>query len=148
MAHVPLDHSSTSFASWLGLLNRGSLRALKPSVCKLVLTLVSCLRLPDGCGHSVYLLFSGLFTQVHLLVDGSVEGQCIIERPTERLTAFSLLNVFHWIRHTICICPYCLWSVQVFIDIVLLSNEILYGTVKSTFDRQLDPTSAERIIKW
>ena len=32
-----LDHSSTSFASWLGLLNRGSLRAAKPSVCKLVL---------------------------------------------------------------------------------------------------------------
>ncbi len=33
-----LDQSRTS-SSWLGLLNRGSLRAAKPSVCKLVLTL-------------------------------------------------------------------------------------------------------------
>ena len=39
------DHRSTSFASWLGLLNRGSLRAAKPSVCKLILTLASCLQL-------------------------------------------------------------------------------------------------------
>ena len=39
------DHSSTSFSSWLGLLHRGSVRAQKPSVCKLVLTSVSCLEL-------------------------------------------------------------------------------------------------------
>ena len=39
------DHSSTSFSSWLGLLNRGSLRAQSTSVCKLVLTLASSLQL-------------------------------------------------------------------------------------------------------
>ena len=33
-----LDHSSSSSASWLGLLNRGTLGP-QPSVCKLVLTL-------------------------------------------------------------------------------------------------------------
>ena len=30
---LPLDHSSTSSSSWLGLFNHGSLRAAKPSVC-------------------------------------------------------------------------------------------------------------------
>ena len=76
-----LDHNSTSFASWLGLLNRGLLRAAKPSVCKLVLTLASSRRLPDGTLSIFFLdvhllpLFFGLFTQVHLLIDGSFEGQ-------------------------------------------------------------------------
>ena len=40
----------------LGCSTGGSLRAAKPSVCKLVLTLASCLRLTDGCGHPVYIL--------------------------------------------------------------------------------------------
>ena len=40
-----LTHSSTSFSSWLGLLNRGSLRAAKSSGCKLILTLSSYLQL-------------------------------------------------------------------------------------------------------
>ena len=39
------DYSSTSFSSWLGLLNRGSLRAASPPVCKLILTLTSYLQL-------------------------------------------------------------------------------------------------------
>ena len=36
------DHSITSSSSWLGLLNRGSLRAASPQSCKLILTLASC----------------------------------------------------------------------------------------------------------
>ena len=78
---------STSSASWLGLLNRGSLRAVAPnrafSVYKLVLTLAS-LSPTDStttviCLYSVitptcFHFFFHLFTQVHL-IDGSVKGQ-------------------------------------------------------------------------
>ena len=58
----------------------------KPSVCKLVLTLLaSCLQLTQAvCGLVILLfyvhllpLFFRLFTQVHLLIDGSVDGQYI-----------------------------------------------------------------------
>ena len=52
-----LDHSRTSFASWLGLLNRGSLKAAKPSVCKLVLTLASCLQLTRTTRAPGYIIF-------------------------------------------------------------------------------------------
>ena len=38
------DHCSTSFSSWLGLLNRGSLRAQSP-LSALALTSASCLQL-------------------------------------------------------------------------------------------------------
>ena len=76
-----LGHSSTSFASWLGLLNCGSLRA-QPSVSWFS-RWHSCLNWPTAAGTlsifflNVHLLppFFGLFTQVHLLIDGSVEGQ-------------------------------------------------------------------------
>ena len=80
-----LDHSSTSFASWLGLLNRGSLRAQsRQSASWFSLRhLVSNWLEPSG--HLVILfsivhllpLFFCLFTQVYLLIDGSVEGQYI-----------------------------------------------------------------------
>ena len=79
------DHSSTSFSSWLGLLNRGSLRAQSPLSaagfhCGVLFPTNS-----NRPGHLVILLshvhrlplFIRLFTQVHLLIDGSVEGQYI-----------------------------------------------------------------------
>ena len=80
-----LDHTSTSSSSWPGLLNCGSLRAAKPSVCKLFLTLASCLQLSQTIWATGYIifyvhllqLFFRLFTQVHLLINGSVEGQYI-----------------------------------------------------------------------
>ena len=50
------DHSSTSFSSWLGLLNHGSLRATKPSVCKLILTLASCLQLTQTVWAPGYII--------------------------------------------------------------------------------------------
>ena len=78
------DPSSTSFSSWLGLLNRGSLRAQSPpsaagsqfgiltptdsSRPALVILLFNAHLLP---------LFFHLFTQVYLLIDGSVEGQYV-----------------------------------------------------------------------
>ena len=47
---------------------------LKPSVCCLYYCLTStCYR----CSSAVLLLFFRLFTQVHLLIDGSVEGQYV-----------------------------------------------------------------------
>ena len=80
------DHSSTSSSSWLGLLNRGSLRA-QVLCLELVLTpLASCLQLDSSrlrhlvilLSHAhLLLLFFRLFTQVHLLIDGSVEDHYI-----------------------------------------------------------------------
>ena len=79
--------SSTSFGSWLGLRKPGVTENPKPSVCKLVHTSASCLQQTRTAGHLVILfsnihlllLFFRLFTQVHLLTDGSVEGQYIIK---------------------------------------------------------------------
>ena len=87
------DHSSTSSSSWLGLLNRGSLRTARPqsankfsrrnlvpnwlqlqltqAVCVLVIFLFDIHLLP---------LFLRLFTQMHLLIDCSVEGQYVTYR--------------------------------------------------------------------
>ena len=78
------DHSSTSFASWLGCSTVGhwgpkpsvwswfSLRWLQlqltQAVCVLVIFLFDVRLLP---------LFLCLFTQVHLLIDGSVKGQYV-----------------------------------------------------------------------
>ena len=77
------NHSSTSSSSWLGLLNRGSLRAQSPlSATGSHFSILTPTNL--NCpGHLVILLFNALllllffclFTQVHLLIDGSVEGQ-------------------------------------------------------------------------
>ena len=80
------NHSSTSFASsWLGLLNRGSLRAQIPlSAVGSHFGILS----PTDSNHSghlvislsyvlLLLLFFRLFTLVHLLIDGSVKGQYI-----------------------------------------------------------------------
>ena len=68
-----------------GLLNRGSLKATKSSVCKLILTLASSPQLTRTVCALVILLFNvrplllfyHLLTQVHLMIDGSVEGQYI-----------------------------------------------------------------------
>ena len=80
-----LNHSSTSFASWLGLLNWGSLRAQSPQSAAGshfgILSLTE-FELP---GHLVILfsnaylllLFFCLFTQVPLLIDSSVKDQYI-----------------------------------------------------------------------
>ena len=80
-----LDHSSTSFASWLGLLNRGSLKGPKPSVWSWFSLRHPVYNWLEPLGHLVIsfsnghliLLFFRLFTQVHLLIDGSFEGQYI-----------------------------------------------------------------------
>ena len=91
------DHSSTSFSSsWLGLLNRESLRAQSPLCASgshfsiLSPTYSNC---PE---HLVILLsnahllpqFFHLFTQVHLLIDGLVEGQYITIRIIILLVSF------------------------------------------------------------
>ena len=76
------DDSSTSFSFWLGCstmghwgpkalclalaLNSASCLQLTQAVCVLVILLLNIHLLP---------LFFRLFTQVHLLIDGSVEGQ-------------------------------------------------------------------------
>ena len=49
------DHSSTSSSSWLGLLNRGSLRAASP-LSGLVLNLVSCLQLTQTVWAPAYII--------------------------------------------------------------------------------------------
>ena len=80
------DHSSTSFSSWLGLLKRGSLRAqsrwlsfqhLVPNWLQLQLTQAVCVLVIFLFGAHLLPLFFRLFTQVHLLIDGSVEGQYV-----------------------------------------------------------------------
>ena len=85
------DHSSTSFSSWLGcsivghwgpkslylllgLTSLASCLRLTQAVCALVISLFNVHLLP---------LFFRLFTQVHLLIDGSVEGQYITLDTTE-----------------------------------------------------------------
>ena len=82
-----LDHSSTSFASWLGLLNRGSLGAQSPlPAAGSHFGILSPTLEPPGylviLLSNVHLLplFFRLFTQVHLLIDDSVEGQYITLR--------------------------------------------------------------------
>ena len=80
----PRDHSSTSSSSWLVLLNRGSLRAQSsPSAAGSHAGILSptdssrlCLGYIIVYVHLLPLFFR-LFTQVHLLIDGSVEGQYI-----------------------------------------------------------------------
>ena len=78
------DHSSTSSSSWLGYstvghwgpkalclplaLTQASFPQLAQAVCVLVILLFNVHLLP---------LFFRLFTQVHLLIDGSVEGQYV-----------------------------------------------------------------------
>ena len=74
------DHSSTSSSSWLELLNRGSLRAQIP-----LSAAGSHFGILSPTVHLVILLFYvhllppffRLFTQAHLLTDGSVESQYI-----------------------------------------------------------------------
>ena len=78
-----LDISSTSFASWLGLLNRGSLRAQSPQSASWFSHWhpASDYLKPSGTlvilFSNVHLLplFFHLFTQVHLLIDGSVNNR-------------------------------------------------------------------------
>ena len=73
-------YSSTSSSSWMGLLNRGSLRAQSPQSASWfsslgILSLTHSNHLTPTCFH--------LFTQVHLLIDGSVEGQYITLWPRQ-----------------------------------------------------------------
>ena len=107
-----LDHSSTSFASWLGSLSCGSLKA-QPSASWFSLW-YSCLNWLMAAGtlsifflnaYLVFLLF-GLFTQVHLLIDGSVEGQYItlgvqLARFYRQLAHFELAFVKEFIYYTV-----------------------------------------------
>ena len=68
----PLDHSSISFSSWLGCSTIGpegsALSQQTGSHAGIPVPFLNVHLLP---------LFFGLFTQVHLLIDGSVEGQYI-----------------------------------------------------------------------
>ena len=86
------DHSSTSFSSWLGCSTAGHWGA-KAFCLPLALNSASCPQLtptatgtdPSRLWHLVIwlsyvyllLLFLCLFTQMHFLIDGSVEGQYI-----------------------------------------------------------------------
>ena len=82
---LPLNHSSTSSLSWLGLLNHGSLRAAKLSVWSWFSLRHPVSNWLEPSEHLLILLsnahllplFFCLFTQVHLLIDGSVKGQYI-----------------------------------------------------------------------
>ena len=80
------DHSSTSFSSWLGLLNRGSLRAQKPSVCRwlsLWHIVSNWLEPPRAPGYIIVsrtpasAVLPLIYIEVHILIDGSVEGQYV-----------------------------------------------------------------------
>ena len=89
-------HSSTSSSSWLELLNLGSRRAQSPpSAAGSHFGILSPTN-SNRPGHLIILLshthllplFFRLFTQVHLLIDGSVEGQYIthitLDKPLEK----------------------------------------------------------------
>ena len=78
------DHSSTSSSSWLGCSTVGHWGP--KSLClPLALHLASCLQLTQAVcvlvislfNVHLLLLFFCLFTQVHLLIDGLVEGQYV-----------------------------------------------------------------------
>ena len=97
-----LNPSSTSFAYWLGLLNRGSLRAQSPQSAASSHFGIQSPTDSNRPGTWLYYfsnahplpLFFRLFTQVHLLIDCSVEGQYIT-------LDISLLDTQHynaWIR--------------------------------------------------
>ena len=74
------DHSSTSSSSWLGLLNRGSLRAQSPLSAAGSHFGILSPTVSNRPGTWLYYFLastcfrcsSSLFTQVHLLIDGSV----------------------------------------------------------------------------
>ena len=84
-----LDHRSTSFASWLGFLSQGSLRA--QSLLSAAGSNFGSLSPTDSNRPGTWLyyflspplppLFFLLFTQVNLLIDGAVEGQYITIIP-------------------------------------------------------------------
>ena len=120
----PCDHSSTSSSSWLGFLNCGSLRAQSP--LSEAGSHFSGILSPTNSNSPRYLvillshahllpLFFRLFIQVHLLIDGSVEGQYItlpesghniififssrhkLHLPSKQLGVVDLFNILHWI---------------------------------------------------
>ena len=103
-----LDHSSTSFAFWLELLNRGSLRTQSPQSAAgsnsgiLSPTDLNCLvtRLYYFLTSNCFLLplFFRLFTQVHLLIDGSVEGQYITGCKTNTNVYVGWGCRIHWLH--------------------------------------------------
>ena len=78
------DHSSTSSPSWLGCSTMGHWRP-KALRLPLVLNSASCPQLTQAVCVLVMLLFNihllplffRLFTQVHLLIDGSIESQYV-----------------------------------------------------------------------
>ena len=80
-----LDHSSTSSSSWLGCLTVGHWELCSPQSASWFSRWYPVYNSHEPLGHLVILfsnvhllpLFFRLFTQVHLLIDGSVEGQYI-----------------------------------------------------------------------
>ena len=119
-----------------GLLNRGSPRAAKPSFCKLVLTLASCLwltRTARAPGYNVHLipLFFRLFIQGHLLIDGSVESQYIT-----RTNKWGALNTMVIVEENGT-------SVQILVDTAGVSLPNVF--VKCTNQSLLLPTIGKRV---
>ena len=95
-----LDHSNTSFASWLRLLKGESQRAQSPlsgAGSHFSITVSSWLELPRRLvilfsNVHLLLLFFCLFTQVHLLIDSLVRGQYIAYTHTHTHTHIYIFN--------------------------------------------------------
>ena len=94
--------SIAALLSHLGWVAQPLVLRAQSSVCKLVFTLASCLRLISTAASTLSIfflnvhllpLFFGLFTQVHLLIDSSVAGQYIT--PTV-LTLHATFNVIEY----------------------------------------------------
>ena len=94
------DHSSSSFSSWLGCSTVGHWGP-KALCLPLVLSSASCPHLIQAVCVLIILLFNvhmfplffRLFTQVHLLIDGSVEGQYVTVKDMKKVEEHIVWNV-------------------------------------------------------
>ena len=112
------DHSST-YASWLGLLNRGSL-ALTLAFLSPTDSTATGTSLYSFITSTCFCFFFCLFTQVHLLIDSSVKGQYITINNILHQICF---NILKWLRLN--------WPDETFIHEPLLKN-------KFSFDLRLE----------
>ena len=141
-----LDHSSTSFASLLGLLNRGSLRA--QSWFSLRHTFSNWLQLPGDLVilfSNVHLLplFFRLFTQVHLLIDGSVDGQYITPSRTYERGILFYLSWFTSLMIYKLFWSICNWLV--IIRITFLMFHYFLGVCSNFLTCYLEPNLAQYV---
>ena len=118
-----LDHSSISFASWLGLFNWGSLRAQSPlSGAGSHFGILSPTDSKRPGAWLYYFLMptcfrcsSTFFTQVHLLIDGSVEGQYITHEKLHETQG--LQTKFHDIKYINLIFIYIIIIIYIYVYI-------------------------------